>query len=398
MSIKSQSEIASNGIYNLIDDDTKVRKSRKNEYFIPYASRYSGGFALLDTMKIPRPCAYKSLNLTGVEYYRGQNTLDYKISNNENESLGETLLDGNTNLIFQNGTDTTGFATFNRAKYSVGIQTDDEKAVGTHRTIIRNCDGLNRLLELNLYIKVLSNTHPDFTTEMKTTFTLKVNETLRYKLPPIKDSDGNDEPEVYIKTMEAQEDQYPKFLKFDNSTRTLIFHPKDKFDQGKIFYFTVILKEKNSDTIFYPYYCTVKILGNPLKYRTEPEPRKNTNTTKEGMDKPDQCYKKQLFENCEFAKEKAQEQLDIMEMGEDYEKRVNDAYKSCMDIAESSVAECKRLTKFQEYCNDVKNDGVVKDGINTMARWVGMSCSSRGSGASAILMTVSVSIMAAILI
>lgn len=100
MSIKSQSEIASNGIYSLFEDDTKVRKSRKNEYFIPYASRYSGGFALLDTMKIPRPCAYKSLNLTGVEYYRGQNTLDYKISNNENESLGETLLDGNTNLIF----------------------------------------------------------------------------------------------------------------------------------------------------------------------------------------------------------------------------------------------------------------------------------------------------------
>jgi hypothetical protein len=89
-----------------------------------------------------------------------------------------------------------------------------------------------------------------------------------------------------------------------------------------------------------------------------------------------------------------------MKMGKDYEKRVNTAFKSCMDIAESSVAECKRLklTNLKEYCNDAKSDGVVKDGINTMARWVGMSCSSRGSGASIILMTISVSIMAALLI
>jgi hypothetical protein len=121
MSIKSQSEIASNGIYSLFDDDTKVRKSRKNEYFIPYASRYSGGFALLDTMKIPRPCAYKSLNLTGQEYYRGQKTLDYKITSNNRNAFGVTLLDGNTKMIYQDGKNATDLAKFNRAKYSVGI-------------------------------------------------------------------------------------------------------------------------------------------------------------------------------------------------------------------------------------------------------------------------------------
>ena len=41
-----------------------------------------------------------------------------------------------------------------------------KKAVQNQRTIIRNCDQLNRLLELNLYIAVLANTHPDFTTEL----------------------------------------------------------------------------------------------------------------------------------------------------------------------------------------------------------------------------------------
>jgi hypothetical protein len=68
------------GLYTLFKDDETVRKSRKSNYFIPYASRYSGSFALMDTMKIPRPCAYRSLNLTGVEYYRGQNTMDYDIN------------------------------------------------------------------------------------------------------------------------------------------------------------------------------------------------------------------------------------------------------------------------------------------------------------------------------
>jgi len=181
-------------------------------------------------MKIPRPCAYKSLNLTAQDYYRGQKTLDYKITKNNKNAFGVTLLDGNTKMIYQDGTDASDLAKFNKDKYSVGIQTDKEDAVGIQRTIIRNCDGLNRLLELNLYINVLSNTHPDFTTEMQTTFTLKLNETLSYKLPPIKDSDGNDEPEVFLKTMEAQEDQYPKFLNFDNSTRTLIFRPTDRLD------------------------------------------------------------------------------------------------------------------------------------------------------------------------
>ena len=135
------------------------------------------------------------------------------------------------------------------------IQTSEEALVGIQRIIIRNCDALARLLELNLYIDVMSNTHPDFTTEMQTAFTLNINTNLTYKLPLIRDSDGNDVPEVYIKTMEAQEDQYPPFLTFDNKTRSLIFRPREMHEQGRIFYFTTIVKERNSDTILFPYYC-----------------------------------------------------------------------------------------------------------------------------------------------
>jgi hypothetical protein len=88
---------------------------------------------------------------------------------------------------------------------------------------------MNRLLELNLYLNILANTHPDFVTELTTAFTMAVNSTEVYKLPDIVDPDGNSEPEVYIMPMEAQEDQYPTFLHYDNDTRTITFKPDDLF-------------------------------------------------------------------------------------------------------------------------------------------------------------------------
>jgi len=66
--------------------------------------------------------------------------------------------------------------------------------------------------------------------------------------------------------MEAQEDQFPTFLRYDNNTRKLIFKPEDTFLQGRIFYFTTVVKEKDSDSILYPYYCTVKIEGEAWEF------------------------------------------------------------------------------------------------------------------------------------
>jgi len=56
---------------------------------------------------------------------------------------------------------------------------------------------------LNLYIEVLSNSHPDFVTEIETSFTLSVGDVHTYQLPPIKDNDNNDVPLVEIKKMDA---------------------------------------------------------------------------------------------------------------------------------------------------------------------------------------------------
>jgi len=69
--------------------------------------------------------------------------------------------------------------------------------------ILRNCDAMNRLLELNLYISVISNTHPDFTETVQTSFAMSVGDVFTYKLPPVEDPNLNDVPEVYLDVMEA---------------------------------------------------------------------------------------------------------------------------------------------------------------------------------------------------
>jgi hypothetical protein len=62
---------------------------------------------------------------------------------------------------------------------------------------------LNRLLELNLYIAVLANTHPDFVKDVETSFTLAVGDTYSYTLPAWADQEGNDQAEIYVDYMEA---------------------------------------------------------------------------------------------------------------------------------------------------------------------------------------------------
>lgn len=171
--------------------DLRVTQTQQS-YFTPYSSKYSGGFDLLDSMIIPRPCAFKSSNLTSVDYYRGQKSQQYKISQQNSQGFVITMMDESSVLIYQNGKSASDIATYDKDTYSVYIQTDSEDKVGTQKVIIRNCDDLDRLLELNLYIAVLTNTHPDFTSEVETSFTMSVGETFTYKLPTWSDAESND--------------------------------------------------------------------------------------------------------------------------------------------------------------------------------------------------------------
>ena len=79
------------------------------------------------------------------------------------------------------------------------------------------------------------------------------------------DPDGNDVPEVYIDKMDAQEEKYPPFLMFENNTNTITLKPDSQWVQGRTYYFTIIVKERNSDSVKYSFYCTVKVTGEPIE-------------------------------------------------------------------------------------------------------------------------------------
>lgn len=46
--------------------------SSGTDEFVVYSSPYSGAFSLLNSMYIPRPCAYVSVNMTQLDYFYGQ--------------------------------------------------------------------------------------------------------------------------------------------------------------------------------------------------------------------------------------------------------------------------------------------------------------------------------------
>lgn len=64
--------------------------------------------------------------------------------------------------------------------------------------------------------------------------------------------------------MEAQEDKYPPFLLFENSTNTITLRPIDPYAAGQTYFFAIVIKESNSNSVLYSYYCTLKMLGDIL--------------------------------------------------------------------------------------------------------------------------------------
>lgn len=206
------------------------------------------------------------MNMTdGVEYYRGQNEYAYIIGEKSKGSAAVNMMERSPQWMFQNGTSAVGLLgryaseTAQKNGPTIFIQTDSQEAEGTQRTILRGCSSFDKLAELYLYVKVLKNTYPDFKTEIETSWTLSVGQVFKYKLPELKDEEKNDDPELYINKMPDQE--YPPFLAYENDTQTLIFTPHSIWYQGKTYYFRIVVKEKNSDSVSYPYYCTVKISG-----------------------------------------------------------------------------------------------------------------------------------------
>lgn len=76
-------------------------------------------------------------------------------------------------------------------------------------------------------MNVEDNSAPEFEEDITTEFTLDYNKTYDYKLPDIEDNDI-DESEVYLNSMENQE--FPKFVKYSNTTKTIQYRPENNTD------------------------------------------------------------------------------------------------------------------------------------------------------------------------
>lgn len=140
---------------------SNLKVSTQTSMYAVYSSPYSGAFSLLDTMQIPKPCAYISLNLTQEDYFYGQWTDEYDMKDSINGADKVVSQMGSSyEYVFQNGSSTSKIATFAQYNASVRVQTNNENMVGTQRTVVRACDSLNRLIELNLYLNISDNQAP----------------------------------------------------------------------------------------------------------------------------------------------------------------------------------------------------------------------------------------------
>lgn len=96
---------------------------------------------------------------------------------------------------------------------------------------------------------------------------MAVGDVIEYKLPPLEDKEKNDEPEVFVAAQDGSADEankYPPFMFFDNVTNTIIFRPDSIWYQGYEYRYKLVVKEKNSDTVFYEYFCDVEVEGDQI--------------------------------------------------------------------------------------------------------------------------------------
>ena len=118
--------------------------------------------------------------MTQMNYYRGTDLERYNIASQNNQGFIVTMMDANSHIMYQDGKESADLATYNQSDYSIYVYTEEENKVGAQKVVVRDCDSLNRLLELNLYINVLENSHPDFVSEVQTAWVMNVGDVVTY--------------------------------------------------------------------------------------------------------------------------------------------------------------------------------------------------------------------------
>ena len=95
-----------------------------------------------------------------MNYYYGMWPLEFDLATDNGADKVVSQMGINYEFVFQNGSTATTIATFTAYNASIRLQTDNENMVGTQRTIVRACDSLLRLIELNEYLNISDNQAP----------------------------------------------------------------------------------------------------------------------------------------------------------------------------------------------------------------------------------------------
>ena len=138
-------------------------------------------------MMEPRPCTYRSAHLKRAEYYLGDEEMVYglKKENPGSNSLTLRTISEDAELFCLNGRDSVEeFAYFNTEEKTVNIETDKIDENRCKKTVIRECDSEQRLLELYLDIDILM---PRFETYIKSYFEIPLGIDSKYRLPRVVD-------------------------------------------------------------------------------------------------------------------------------------------------------------------------------------------------------------------
>ena len=73
--------------------------TEERKFYNTYTSPYSGAFNLLDTLRIPRACGYESKNMTQLDYFYGQKSVTYDMTQN-NMAKVASKMDDEIEFIF----------------------------------------------------------------------------------------------------------------------------------------------------------------------------------------------------------------------------------------------------------------------------------------------------------
>lgn len=171
-------------------------------------------------------------------------------------------------IMYQNGTSAGDFVKYNKAKNTIDIFTDSTSpnALDEQKMVIRACDRMNRLTELNINVNVKANSAPTWNKQVNFPGTIPPYEVFTFELPTYTDRENNTKIEVLIK--KNGELDFPgdimKLLPPTNQKPWRIqIHPASRSYSGKVFHFILVLKEVDSDVIETTQAITFKVAIDP---------------------------------------------------------------------------------------------------------------------------------------